>query len=200
LPLNLKDYDTASLRNFSYQHPDYDFTPLDAIWFTNKTFEFVPGTHASYSSTNYEILGLLLAAHTNGSSWRAYDQHSVIPAALRQRYADTNTSFALGGACSKYTDVHGYDISHIDISNFSSLGGWTCGNVVTSALGAATFYFDLLNGEGALLSNASVHEMTVMRPLDVGYAIGIPYGLGLMALALGDGTSLAEWYCGHGTD
>jgi CubicO group peptidase (beta-lactamase class C family) len=43
----LKDYDTEALRKWSYEHPSQEYTPLDAIWGSNKTFEFVPGAHGT---------------------------------------------------------------------------------------------------------------------------------------------------------
>jgi CubicO group peptidase (beta-lactamase class C family) len=81
----------------------------------------------------------------------------------------------------------------------SCLNGWTCGNIAASAGDVARFYDALLRPaaeEGPhperRLADASRHvvsgawrqQMTSFLPLTVGWSVGLPYGLGLMPLAM----------------
>ena len=47
-------------------------------WVATGYLDFTPGTYRTYSSTNFVLLGLLLAALTNASTWDAYMQSSVL--------------------------------------------------------------------------------------------------------------------------
>lgn len=97
-----------------------------------------------YCSTNYILLGLLLATHHHraGDSWdwEGYDQRTVIPAALRK--ALPSSIFVNPGPfridrCQDHTAVHGFMQSYQsaslppqDVWNVSCAGGWTAGNFV----------------------------------------------------------------------
>ena len=57
----INEYNDDGMENWTYAHPDEDFSPLDYIWSVNKTWRAPPGTHDHYSSIGYELLGLVLA-------------------------------------------------------------------------------------------------------------------------------------------
>ena len=70
------------------------------------------------------------------------------------------------------------EVSFRDIVDFSCLNGWTCGNIAASAIDIARFYAHL--GSGHIVNVASLKQMCHFDPLSVGWAVGLPYGLGLM--------------------
>ena len=67
---------------------------------------FEPGSREKYSSTNFILLGLLLAQQKNGanSSWEDYDQRTYL-----ETGSGINVTFAAHGAPKNYTRVRGYD-------------------------------------------------------------------------------------------
>jgi CubicO group peptidase (beta-lactamase class C family) len=189
----LNDYDNNKLEMFTFAHPNDDVDPYEMLENVNKTFLCEPGTCGAYSSINYELLGLLLAAKSPSSAtWDAYDQMSVLPKRLQAEF--NRTLFPLLGQCSKYGSkgmVHQYavdgsryyqgEISWVDIMPFSCLNGWTCGNIAAAPVDLASFYFHLLNGEDELVNSSLVAEMVNFEPLTTGWSAGLLYGLGLMS-------------------
>ncbi len=102
------DYDTAEphghddpLRASSYAAPTVELTPAKLLrlkWVATGQLSFQPGTKTAYSSTNFVLLGLLLAKLHNASPWDAYDQSTILsnlPAAHQQRF---NLSFGVHGS------------------------------------------------------------------------------------------------------
>ena len=69
---------------------------------------YPPGSHQSYSSTNFILLGLLLAQHANGatSAVEAYNQGSIF-AGLEPDFK--LPGFAVRGPPADQTRVRGYD-------------------------------------------------------------------------------------------
>ncbi|KAJ9462128.1 Penicillin-binding protein 4* [Diplonema papillatum] len=198
------DFDSYDLR--VYQElvaPQYDITPYDIIHVVNKTFEFSPGAGAAYSSTNYVLLGFVLAAKANATDWDTYDQAAVLPRRPGSLYA--NSTFAVHGTLSSY-NTPGWAISHgyparlnkSDLLwNVSATSGWTCGNFLTSASDMAQFTYDFLGPEHLVVSPATqrelVSDMRQLHNLDSLY-----YGLGVMAFSSPNSTS--GWLIGHGGD
>jgi CubicO group peptidase (beta-lactamase class C family) len=189
----LQDYDNDKLESYTLMHPEQDVSPYGMIeQFTNKTFLCTPGTCGAYTSINYEILGLLLAAKlAPDGDWLDFDQLSVLPGKLRPKF--NRTLFPKLGKCSTYGSigvVHQYavdaskyqwgQISWFDMMPFSCLNGWTCGNIAAAPVDLASFYYHLLNGKGDLLDPLLVAKMTKTNLLDKGWSTGLPYGLGLM--------------------
>ena len=87
----LHDYNDAYFRNFTFSHlNDGEYwTPYDILHQLNKAWVCAPGTCGEYASPGYVLLGLALAEVSNCSSWREYQQLSVIPAAVATQYNDT---------------------------------------------------------------------------------------------------------------
>lgn len=151
-----------------------------------------------YSSSNYVLLGLLLACQSGATSWDDYDQSSAL-AAVRPDLA--RAKFAVAGPPAAWTAVHGYDETHytkhakpIDVSNVSGVfGGWTAADFVATAHGAATLVQDVYGPAHALVSAAlqarmyaesaetgyglATFNLTRLTPNDVAYGhLGATYG------------------------
>ena len=86
------DFDTAkpyprpptdSLRQTIYKNPNKDYYPHELIsfpWVATGSLEFIPGTKRfAYSSTNFVLLGLILARMDNKERWSDYKQSSFLP-------------------------------------------------------------------------------------------------------------------------
>ena len=79
-------------------------------WVATGSLEFTPGERTQYSSTNFVLLGLLLAQLTGARAWDAYEQRALLeplPAARRALYR--NLTFGVHGAPAERTQLHGYD-------------------------------------------------------------------------------------------
>ena len=103
--------------------------------------EFPPGTDSDYSSTNFILLGLILAAQA-GVDWDQFDQFAFRPPAAVRAGLLNHTSWARRGPPAQYTRVRGYDrtcyngqnassLPGIDISEVNGVfGGWTASDIV----------------------------------------------------------------------
>ena len=87
------DYDTAKpwprppkdpFRAMVYAAPSVEWDPaeiLNVSWVAKGKLDFLPGTNTRYSSTNFVLLGLLLATlDPSAASWDAYDQATALDA------------------------------------------------------------------------------------------------------------------------
>merc|ERR1719281_1582175 len=79
----------------------------------------------------------------------------------------------------------GFTVQMKDIWEDSCLNGWTCGNMAARPLDLASFFWHLLHrgpeNTAPILGPASLAAMQDFKPLTVGFAPGLQYGLGLMA-------------------
>ena len=155
----IPDYDTASpgrhpkdtLRTDSYAHPNRSYTPAQLLtlpWVKTGRLLFKPGTcetwryYNCYSSTNFLLLGLLLAGHAGVQSWEEYDQGRVLSAVSSDF---DHLKFAVKGAPQAWTPVHGYDETHYnnqstphDVHAVAGVfGGWTASDLVGDAMDTA---------------------------------------------------------------
>ena len=195
----LHDYNDSAYAEFTYAHPNEDWTPFDILHALNKTFICQPGTCGAYASPGYELLGLALcASYENCSSWEDLDQKQVLDKhGLRARYKDV--AFPEKGPCSKTkgvvhqyslrvdnmtarTGVGGVVTTHADILDDSCLNGWTCGNIAASAESTATWFWDVYHGK--LVNDTTLLTMMNSVPLTKGWSPGLSYGLGLMHFKL----------------
>merc|ERR1712176_1606672 len=171
-------------RQYQFDHPQEDLGPVKEMSFlfplANSTCQ--PGTCVEYSSSNYELLGLLLAQQAGKQSWDEYTQAEDLPMLPGM----TGTSFAVHGLCSEYTKVHAYSderTQEVDVYDVSCTNGWTCGNLISTAADAAIFVKALLGGGERVVKEKTKQEMLKFKPLDKTWALGLPYGLGLMDLS-----------------
>ena len=145
----LSDYDGESYSAAQFADRTKDFSPLEIISsFIDDRQRFKPGESQSYCSTNYILLGFVLAHHAGSSSWSEYDQRSVFPASEAAKYP--KTQFVASGACKEHTPVHGFlegystaSIPKQDVWNVSCLGGWSAGNLVAPVDEVAAFTLSL---------------------------------------------------------
>jgi CubicO group peptidase (beta-lactamase class C family) len=217
------DYDTASpsgrhptdlFRAQVYANPKASYPPttlLSEPWVKTGKLLFSPGAcdrqkyYNCYSSSNYVLLGLLLANEANATSgWKSYDQYSALAGARADFY---NVSFAATGPPAEYTSVHGYDVTHynnntgsIDVSGVSGVfGGWTAADFVADASDAASLVLDVYAPPYKLVSKPLVDQMyesssltgyglstfnlTRLTPSDVAYGhLGATYGFQSLAV------------------
>lgn len=149
----IADYDDGAFAEDQLTHRAKAFGPVEILGkYVRPSLLFAPGQRQQYCSTNYILLGLILArySHRIGTpwSWQAYDQLTVIPAPLRNAFNESK--FVVSGPCNKFTPVHGFMASYStaailpqDVWNVSCVGGWTAGNYVGSVADVARFTYEL---------------------------------------------------------
>jgi len=186
------DYDTAkpsdtnvsastdSFRATCYKNPGKDWAPFDLLalpWVSNGTMEFAPGTDQDYSSTNFILLGLVLAAHAD-VPWDQYDQMAFrTPGAVKAGLLN-NTRWARHGPPIEYTDVHAYDrtayngqdpsqdpnpLPGIDVSAVHGVfGGWTASDIVSPVQDISDLAYDIYGPQhdSSLVSPENITMMT----------------------------------------
>jgi len=146
----LNDYDDHKMTEWTIEHPNDNYSPLDYLHALNKTFMCAPGTCEFYSSNGYEILGFVLAAHYEAEDWDSFDWWKIFPENLRSEYFK-NTKFMKPGTCRDQDTVHTYliaidnqlpglKLTSIDLDDDSCLNGWGFGNLAASASDVAKFY------------------------------------------------------------
>jgi CubicO group peptidase (beta-lactamase class C family) len=182
----IADYDNGGLRGFQNANPLVDIAPLDILNMCPKNLTCFPGTCGSYSSTNYVILGLVLAELHNALDWDEYDQRSIFQNQANGKKATSTNEmiFPDHGPCRLSHTAHGYQQpppNYYDVYNMSCLGGWTCGNMAAPVQSVADFVYDLYGPPTAYVNDTSIKEMTQFTYLDTG---DFPawYGIGTMLL------------------
>jgi len=154
------------------------------------------GECSSYSSTGYDVAGLVLAALLEPEKpWYDFDLGSVL---FPDRSKVPSMKFPTGGEkISKSITVPGSSVSPqfspepITIyDQDASVLGFTCGNMAARPTDVARFFFWLLGSdvkEGHLISEASSAEMTRTQILTKGWAAGyLAYGAGIQDKFYGD--------------
>jgi D-alanyl-D-alanine carboxypeptidase len=193
----IPDFDNDASRQYQFDHPVEDLGPVKEMSFVfGKNFSCTPGTCGQYSSSNYELLGLLLAQQAGKQSWDDYSQAEGLPVFPEM----TSTVFAVHGPCSQYTSVHGYSNAQsppVDVFDVSCTNGWTCGNLISNAADAAFFVRALLGKGERILTSRTQSEMFKFKPLTRDWSTGLPYGLGIMDIGYEDGMAPGE-FVGHG--
>ena len=108
------DYDGTKYTVDQFANFAHDFSPIEILrGYVPPLSPYVkPGTSQHYCSTNYILLGMVLAAQAwaegGPASWQAYDQKaSVLPASLKHNLL-LGSTFVDAGRCSAYTPVHGF--------------------------------------------------------------------------------------------
>merc|ERR1712232_192676 len=147
-----------------------------------------PGACSSYSSTSYEVAGLLLAAIQNPAG--DYDDLDFGAAFCGDSCTSRYPSMKLPGKQGRLKDT-------ISVAGFSkskgtseqtvlweqnpTIMGWSCGGLNANTRDMATFFYDLLDesSPNPLVSTAARTEMKNLKPLTTGY-FKVDYGAGLM--------------------
>ena len=182
------DYDNPASRSWQLQHPHTDMDPaLILNKFVKPGFTCPPGTCGEYSTTNYVLLGLVLAALNNATRWEDLDQIAILPPAAAPLLSLSH--FPTHGPCSKVAGmVHGITFNGlvpVDTWGVSCTNGWTGGNWAGRTRDAAQVAHALwaggAGGTGTLVSAELADQMRRFEPLDTG-SFKVPYGLGAMDL------------------
>lgn len=79
-------------------HRQTDLSPVWIVNTTNRSFLFEPGTAGEYSSTNFVLLGLVLATHAGVGSWDKLDQRAWQPDAQLFK----TMQYGVHGPCGKF--------------------------------------------------------------------------------------------------
>uniref|UniRef100_A0A6U6KSB7 Beta-lactamase-related domain-containing protein n=1 Tax=Zooxanthella nutricula TaxID=1333877 RepID=A0A6U6KSB7_9DINO len=186
----IPDYDNGNYTMDQFRERSRAFGPVEIMFkYVSPRLEFHPGSQTRYCSTNYVLLGLLLAQHYHkngtGWSWEAYDQAAIFPAALRKAFPQSK--FVTAGPCKLHTPVHGFMESYPGVSlpsqdvwDVSCVGGWTAGNYVGPVAEVASFTHALYNKQApGVVSAASQKLLTNFTGFP-----GMPkfYGMGTFSL------------------
>jgi D-alanyl-D-alanine carboxypeptidase len=144
--------------------------------------EFRPGSRASYSNTNYLVLGEILERVTGRTLARLLRKRIIVPLGLKA------TAFESGRRRLSENQMHGYDVTGPrprDVSLHRLGGPWADGGLVSSARDLATFFGALLRGK--VVPPRLVAEMQKVVPGSHGE------GMGLYRL----GSPCGRWFYGH---
>eukprot|EP00937_MAST-01D_sp_MAST-1D-sp2_P002466 g2466.t1 len=189
----IPDFDTAkghgamtdSLRKELYANPGKSYSPIDLMqlpWVAGGYYpchDVGPHWHKCYSSTNFMILGLILA---NATAWDAFDQRSYLPAALRG-----SLDFAVAGNPAAHGCVHGYDRTSYnmpeghsndqDVAGVAGVyAGWTASDLVGTPADVAKLAWAIYGPEPTVLPKANADWMAST-------ALARDYGLATFNLA-----------------
>lgn len=160
----IPDFDTATpdreglntdpLRAELYKNPDHSDTPTELMsvpWVAHhwRDCKKRHGFQFCYSSTNFMLLGLVLAQHAKLHDWKDLDQTKILPAYLKDEIV-----FAKQGTPVSYGSAHGYDRTsynmpkgvYNDHDNGDVKGvfsGWTASNLVASAAAMANMTWEI---------------------------------------------------------
>jgi len=161
----IPDFDTATpcdekgvcqdpLRASLYATPSKTLSPIELLkvdWVKGqfKPCKPQPWGLFCYSSTNFMLLGMILAEHSGATSWETYNQTLSLPPALRKR-----VKFALRKGPSSFTSVHGYDRTqynvpagthnnHDDFDVSGVFSGWTASDIVADASTVANLAWEI---------------------------------------------------------
>lgn len=185
----IPDYDTATpypsppkdpFRATVYENPSHTYAPADLLsvpWVhtgalvPNWTPGDCPRSHGNcYSSTNFVLLGMVLANAQGVDDWTDLDQFKFIEPVMGDL---GKLSLAKTGPPSQYSRVHGYDETnyngnhgwptpenpHDDFPVAGVFGGWTASDLVGPAVDIATFIYDVYGPDHKLISQKTVDEM-----------------------------------------
>eukprot|EP01060_Flectonema_neradi_P004029 TRINITY_DN12667_c0_g1_i1.p1 TRINITY_DN12667_c0_g1~~TRINITY_DN12667_c0_g1_i1.p1 ORF type:complete len:406 (+),score=77.95 TRINITY_DN12667_c0_g1_i1:60-1277(+) len=223
-----QEVNTATVRHIlamqsgiqDFDWPDYDKQVLAEGNRTHPPIEFVvqaasqpqklicnPGECVCYSSTNYILAGLIIMQVTGHDDWTTFTQmqHLTGPAAT----ALSGAHFFANQNLTQYLTCAGRSGSQPMVpieDQSSSILGFTCGNLVGTALHMARFMHALVHQKD-ILSADILNQMETFKPLSTGWAKGrIQYGLGLMIQPTSLNATLPPVaselgsYIGHGGD
>lgn len=176
------DFDTAKpwptpvdpFRATVYANPDIEYTPevlLSQPWVKTGKLDFDPGYcdrmkyGNCYSSTNFILLGILLAQNAKATSWDNFDQMNAFPEAVQDLLP--NTKFAVHGAPSKYTELNGYDLTDYnkqkepkDVFNISGVySGWTASDITAPVGDIAALVYEVYGPNERIVSKATQDAM-----------------------------------------
>lgn len=176
----IPDFDTATpsrtgestdpLRAQLYAKPATLYSPTDLLsvdWVDGhwKDCESRHGTAFCYSSTNFIILGMLLASHAGDYNWQEFDQSSYLPASLR-----SEIKFAKQGSPKDFHAAHGIDRTsynmpagqtndHDNIDVDGVFAGWTASNLVAGTPAVASLAWEIYGPPSSIAPKEYIDQM-----------------------------------------
>jgi len=193
------DFDTPTTDEYQWKNRSYDIPPVEDLYLA--PLELTCDFCGNYSSTNFVILGILLATLDGKDAWEDYDQHAVFPEDAPYR---DELIFAKHGDCSEYATeenpvCHGVCLdgkTPTDVYDLSATGGWTCGNTIGTTSAMASFTWDLFGPEKKVIPEKYVDMMhSNWTALDAGW-FRSTYGLATMLFS--NSTARGGYIYGHG--
>jgi D-alanyl-D-alanine carboxypeptidase len=130
--------------------------------------DFRPGSRASYSNTNYLVLGEIVQRVTGRSVGRQIRERIIVPLRL------TSTTYTPGKRTLGPNHLHGYDVTPSppdDVSRHGLGGPWADGAIHSNARDLATFFVALLQGK--LVPPRLLAQMEKIVPRSHGEGLGI---------------------------
>uniref|UniRef100_A0A7S4W1H0 Beta-lactamase-related domain-containing protein n=1 Tax=Alexandrium monilatum TaxID=311494 RepID=A0A7S4W1H0_9DINO len=209
----IPDFDTAKpsltgvsvdpLRKVLYAMPKRCDTPVELMsvpWVAHKyteckPFPGMPFGKFCYSSTNFMLLGLVLAANAGDETWVTFNQSAFLPPELR-----SEIHFANRGSPRDWDAVPGYDRTaynvpkgqHNDHDNWEVDGvfsGWTASNLVATPSTVAELTWQIFGPPEGIAPKEFVDQMIPKRThlyglgaFNIGFqtghmdALGVGYG------------------------
>ena len=189
----IPDFDTATERSGGavdpfratlYAEPSHAFGPPEILslpWVYTKQVNLHPSSHA-YSSTNFMLFGLILAAKAGVASWSDFDQLSPLPPAFARSLR--GIMFASKPACPRdLTNITGYDrtaynghdpsaFPGTDVSRVDGVfSGWSASDLVGPD-GAVAELVHGIYGSYRVASAASVENIMVPKANESFYGFG----------------------------
>jgi D-alanyl-D-alanine carboxypeptidase len=133
---------------------------------------FTPGTQASYSNTNYLLLGQLIERITGNPYGKAIEQRIIRPLALHGTSVPGNDPFIHGPHAHAYMPVQQDDgsMSLVDVTAFNPTIMWAGGEMISTTRDLNRFYDVLLSGD--LLPPDLMKQMRTTAPDSI-YGLGI---------------------------
>ena len=200
----LPDYDNSKFRKFQMKNPTYEITPFDILHMCPKKFICAPGSCGWFSSTNYILAGLIIAAHTGPQHtamipWDSYDQKSVLPirpTAMYESFIFTKDKLLSQYQSLTYNVSNGYDENGKSVWDVNADRGWTTGNLLTNAGDLTRFVYDLYTPPGKMLQPYMMSPSAVyrFRPLQNKQ---LYYGLGTSLLSTNTSTGILVGLIGN---
>jgi len=164
---------TDPLRKTLYSDPAHNWSPtrlMGVPWvaehWKGRCKRLVPMMRPfCYSSTNFVLLGMVLAAREKDATWETLDQAAPLPAYLKEQLV-----FATTGSPRNYTPVHGYDHTTYDMppgvlnshDNWEVSGvfsGWTASDIVATAAAVADLTWEVYGPDHNILPEEVVNLM-----------------------------------------
>jgi D-alanyl-D-alanine carboxypeptidase len=160
------------------ENPDRLWTPDETIERAQSALEpnFAPGTDASYSDTNFQLLGKIIEAITGKPLYNVYGEFLFLPLGLLH-------TWLIGNFMSQSSpESHPADVFYkdINIAKIRSNGSYWADGGIVSTVTEMIIFFKALN-EGRIVSISTLKLMKQWRKL---HQIPLQYGFGMMYFKL----------------
>jgi D-alanyl-D-alanine carboxypeptidase len=167
-----------SLFEIFLEEPERSWTPDDTIERAQNVLEpnFAPGTDASYSDTNFQLLGKIIEAITGRPLYNVYSEFLFLPLGLTHTWL-TGNFMSQSTPRSHPADVF---YKNINIAKIRSNGSYWADGGIVSTVTEMIIFLKALN-EGQIVSTATLNLMKQWHKLR---QIPLQYGFGMMYFKL----------------